>query len=295
MSSLMKPYKELVNEHIPEISDDQILCEPVGRNTAPCIAYAAYKIYKKDPNAVLMIAAADHLIMNVSSFLENMNLGMQTAEGSDVIVTIGIQPTRPDTGYGYIQYFEEEEDGHHKVKTFLEKPELEQAKTFLASGDFLWNSGMFIFSAKTILGSFREHMPDMAELFQSITEDYYTDHEKDRIAEVYSKCRNESIDYGIMQKATNVFVIRSTFDWSDLGTWGSLYEHKDKSESGDTTHPQLMTYDTEGNMIHIKDQDKLVVLSGMKDFIVVDTDDVLLVCPLKDEQKIKQIVGDVRD
>lgn len=291
-------YLGLVKDQLKGIEDEQILLEPVGRNTAPCIAYASYKIFNRNPEAGIMVAASDHLILNVNSFLEDIALGLDQVQKEEVIMTLGIRPTRPDTGYGYIQYLEREEgvpQSFYEVKTFTEKPELDMAKTFLASGDFLWNSGMFIFSAQTIRKAFRLFLPEMADLFESINESYDTDGEAEAIGSVYSQCKNESIDFGIMEKADNVFVIPSSFDWSDLGTWVSLYEHMDKDYLGNAVQGKVVVYESTNNVVRIRNHEKLVVLDGLEDFIVVDTDDVLLVCRKDNEQVIKSMVSDMRE
>lgn len=288
-------YKALVMEQIPELDESQILLEPVGRNTAPCIAYGAFKIRKRNPNAGIMVAASDHLIVNTANFQKDIGLGLDHVVKEDVIMTIGIRPTRPDTGYGYIQYLEDQGgEGYYKVKTFTEKPALEIARNFLRSGDFLWNSGMFLFSTKTILDGFLEFLPDMHDLFNGISDDLDTDKEDEQISDIYAKCRNISIDYGIMEHAENVYAIPSSFDWSDLGTWVSLHTNMDKDYLGNAVKGNVIAFNSANNMIRIDDHKKLVVLNGLNDFIVVDTGDVLLICPQEDEQKIKEIVSEVK-
>lgn len=292
-----KRYKGLVNEQLPAMSDNQILLEPMGRNTAPCIAYACFKIREINPEAAFMVAASDHLIMNEAKFRHDIELGLDAVREQEIIMTLGIPPTRPDTGYGYIQYIEDEEQQQHyyKVKVFTEKPDKEVAKSFLASGDFLWNSGMFLFSLPTILASFKTHMSDTYDLFDGIRTAYNTDSENDEIADVYSRCKNESFDYGIMEHTEEAYVIKATFDWSDLGTWRSLYENMEKDYLKNATKNKVMILESSGNIIRTVHKDKLIVLDGLEDFIVVDTDDVLLICKMEDEQVIKQIVAEVKN
>lgn len=288
-------YNNLVQEQLPEIKADQVLLEPVGRNTAPCVAYACFKIREKDPDACIFVAASDHLITNEKEFLRIAGMGLDACREEEIIVTLGIQPTRPDTGYGYIQFRDEElKEGIHKVKTFTEKPELEMARTFLESGDFLWNSGMFIFSVDTILKAFLEFLPDMHDLFESIKSSYYTDEEKASIEKIYSQCLNISIDFGIMEKAENVYVIPSSFGWSDLGTWRSVFENKEKDYFDNAVQGDVMIYESTNNVIHLARKEKLAVIEGLHNFIIVDTDDSLLICRIGQEQRIKEIVNDVK-
>lgn len=288
-------YKDLVSAQLPELPESNILLEPVGRNTAPCIAYASAKIQSIDPKATVFVAASDHLISNEKRFREIASLALDVCAKEPIIMTLGIKPTRPDTGYGYIQYLDDQDlGGYYKVKLFTEKPELQIAMTFLASGDFLWNSGMFIFSVSTILEAFQKHLPDMHELFWGISEHYYTDKESENVRVVYERSRNESIDFGIMEKADNVFVIPSSFGWSDLGTWGSMYEHMEKDYLGNAVQAKAMVYQASNNVIKMQDREKLVVLEGVEDFIIVDTGDVLMICKKENEQKIKEIVADIK-
>lgn len=290
-------YADLVKEQLPDVTDAQLLLEPVGRNTAPCIAYASYKIRKMNPKASIMVAASDHLILNRENFRRDIEYALDHVRHGNPLVTLGIRPTRPDTGYGYIQFIEEEATDTRifRVKTFTEKPELEMAKTFLRSGDFLWNSGMFVFAVDTIIDAFQTHMPDLSELFEAILPQLGTGEEPEAIRETYAKCRNESIDFGVMEKANNVFVIPATFDWSDLGTWGSMYEHMEKDYLGNAVQGNIMIYESTNNVIRIADSKKLVVVDGLDDFIVVDTGDALLICKKEDEQNIKRFVADIKD
>lgn len=290
-----RQYRSLVQEHLPELSPSQILGEPVGRNTAPCIAYGVYTIGKSNPEARIFVAASDHIIRNEAGFTRDADLALDLAGQEPIIVTLGIKPTRPDTGYGYIQYMDEEKvKTHYKVKTFTEKPDLDMAKTFLQSGDFIWNSGMFAFSLSTIYEAFRTHMPDLHDLFAGIQERLGTPDEKNAVEQVYSQVRNESIDIGVMQKARNAFVIPASFDWSDVGTWGSLYEQMNKDYLGNAVQGRVMIFQSSNNIVKITDPTKLVVLDGLEDFIVVDTGDVLLICKKADEQVIREMVAEVR-
>ncbi len=288
-------YLDLVEQQLEGISRDQILLEPVGRNTAPCVAYAAYKIRTKDPEAVFVVAPSDHLIAREDVFAEKILLGMNACAAHDIIMTLGITPTRPDTGYGYIQFLEDEgQNGYYKVKTFTEKPNLELAQTFVDSGDFVWNGGIFLFSSSTITQAFEQLLPDMAELFNGISNNYYTEKEEAAIGETYAVCKNISIDYGIMEKAENVFVIPADFGWSDLGTWGSVHENSDKDYHDNVVHGKAKVYESYGNMIKTSKKEKMIVLKGLEGFIVVDTDDALLICKKDDEQFIKTIVSDIK-
>jgi mannose-1-phosphate guanylyltransferase len=289
-------YYELVKSHLPQVRDAEILLEPTGRNTAPCIAYAAYKIRQRTPDACILVAGSDYLILNTDALRKNVELGLDHCRSEQVIITLGVRPTRPETGYGYIQFIEDSTKGKaiFKVKTFLEKPDLALAQTFFESGDFLWNSGMLIFHLNTILDAFRSFLPDMADIFEEVSASLDTPGENAAIIQAYPRCRNESIDIGIMQRARNVFVIPASFDWSDLGTWGSVYEHIDQDYLGNAVQGKAIAYDSTNNMIRIQDKNKLVVLNGLNDFIVVDTGDVLLICKKESEQEIKSIVSDVR-
>ncbi len=291
-------YKDLVMTQLPEISEDQVLCEPMRRNTAPCIAYANYKILKKNPGASIVVAPSDHIILDETEFVNTLHSALEAASANDWLLTLGIKPTRPDTGYGYIQFMEESvysADKHiRQVRTFTEKPNLEIAQTFIDSGEFLWNSGIFIWSLKSIMKAFSENLPEVDELFSKGIDLYNTPGEEAFINATYPVCRNISIDYGIMEKANNVYVRISDFGWSDLGTWGSLHDIRSKDENRNAiVGRNVMTYNTEDCIINMP-KNKLVVINGLKDFIVVEEEDTLLICPKSDEQQIRQIVHDVR-
>lgn len=287
-------YKDLVKEQLPFLSDDQILCEPVGRNTAPCIAYAGYKILAKNSLANIVVAPSDHIILDESGFEDRVNLALKAASEQDILITLGIKPSRPDTGYGYIQFLKEENDGLNKVKTFTEKPELDIAKKFVESGDFLWNAGIFIWSIGSLIKGIEEHMPEIAELFADGNKHFYTSSEDEFISNTYSQCKNISIDYGLMEKASNVYVVLSDFGWSDLGTWKSLYEVSDKNDDANVLDGNIVTYDTTNSIIKTP-KERLVVAEGLNGYIVAEYDNVLMICRKEQEQKVKEFVADVKN
>lgn len=288
-------YKELTFEQLPELTPDQVICEPDRRNTAPCIAYANYKIAAKNPNANIIVAPADHLILKEDEFVRVVNEGLAFTAQEDCLLTLGITPSRPDTGYGYIQFDNSNENAIKQVKTFTEKPELERAKTFVASGDYCWNSGMFIWSLKSIQTAFERYLPDVDAIFKSGADKYNTPEEKDFIASAYPTCESISIDYGVMEKSENVFVIPADIGWSDLGTWGSVYTHLElDGEENAVIGKNVWLYNSNNNIVHVP-QDKLVVLEGLDDYIVVESNDVLLVCKKENEQQIKQFVSDIKE
>lgn len=290
-------YKELVLEQLPEITENQVLCEPSRRNTAPCIAYAAHKINAINPNANLVVAPSDHIILNEETFTEVILAGLEAVKHNNWLLTLGIRPSRPDTGYGYIQFNEnhkyDKDPRICKVKTFTEKPDLEIAKSFLKSGDFLWNSGIFIWSVKSILNELAKYLPDINDLFLEGRNAYNTPAENEVIKKIYSQCNSISIDYGIMEKSDKVYVLSSDFGWSDLGTWGSLYEIRSKDGHGNSiVGRNVMMYDSTKCIVNMP-KDKLVVLQGLEDYIVVEDDSILLVCRKEDEQQIRKFVNDV--
>jgi len=291
-------YRDLVKEQLPVLNLEQIICEPSRKNTAPCVAYASFRIIAKNPDANMVIAPSDHLILNTEGFVTVINKALDITAKHDVLCTIGIKPSRPDTGYGYIQFNEKEflnDSGEvQKVKTFTEKPDLEMAKQLLASGDFLWNAGIFIWSAKSILTAFRDHASDMFQVFGEGKMVYGTPEEEAFIKKAYGVCKNISIDYAVMEKAKNVYVLSADIGWSDLGTWGSLYEYANKNKEGNTIiGKNVVMYDSKNCIVNVP-KDKLVVLQGLDDFIVVESDGILLVCRKSEEQQIKLIVNDVK-
>ncbi|RZK52773.1 MAG: mannose-1-phosphate guanylyltransferase, partial [Pedobacter sp.] len=291
-------YVDLIKQQIPSISDNQILAEPVMRNTAPCIAYGSMKIAKLNPNAVIVVAPSDHTIANPQGFVDAINQSIDAAAKNKCLVTLGIKPNRPDTGYGYIQYADEvlaTDEAIHKVKTFTEKPNLELAQSFIQSGDFLWNAGIFIWSAKAINKAFEKHLPDMHEIFQQGNSFYNTNNELKFIANAYLQCTNISIDFGIMEKADNVYVLPADFGWSDLGTWASIYEMAEKDYVGNAVIPseQVMMFDSSNCMVNVPSK-KLVILQNLHNYIVVESNNTLLICPRSEEQNIKNVVADVK-
>jgi mannose-1-phosphate guanylyltransferase len=291
-------YIPLVKQQIPDINDACVLGEPSAKNTAACIAYASAKIHQLNADALCVVAPSDHLILDEEAFMKNVYEGLTYAQQHDSLVTLGIRPSRPDTGYGYIQYIDTQTTQHiYKVKTFTEKPSIELAKTFIESGDFLWNAGIFIWSGVSIRKAFKELMPEHYDLFTEASQHFGLPNESQVIQAIYEQCRSVSIDYGILEKAENVFVIPSDFGWSDLGTWTSLYEnatHKDDSRNVlDGKHIHI--YNTSDCMISSHaSKGKLVVLNSVQNIIVVDTDDVLMICDKSKEQEVKQMVADVK-
>lgn len=285
-------YRDLILEQLPELKPEQVLLEPLRRNTAPCIAYAVHKIKARSDKATILVVPSDHLITNEDSYLRILREGFLFAQKNNALLTLGIKPTRPETGYGYIQI---DEGGGllRKVKTFTEKPNLEMAKIFLASGEFYWNSGMFLWNVDAILEAFSNYLPEVKEKFESGAAVYNTDKEQDFVNKVYPLCPNISIDYGIMEKAQNVYVMMADFGWSDLGTWSSLYELADKDEAGNATlHGESQLYNCNNNLI-VLPSGKLAVVQDLDDYLVAEEDNVLLICKKDEEQKIRQYVNDV--
>ncbi len=288
-------YAQPIAEMFPQISSDQILAEPSRRNTAPCVAYVSYKVFQKNPEANLIVAPSDHLIKDEVSFGAIMQKGVDFVSENNSLLTLGIRPEWANTGYGYINFLQEEvSPGIHKVKTFTEKPDKELAKHFLQSGDYLWNSGMFLWSVEAIVSAFRTLMPEMADLFDDRLDKFNSAEEDKAIEVIYSQCRNISIDYGIMEKAENTFVVPASFGWCDLGTWSSLWDESDKDDKSNAVlGANTSLYDAKGNMV-VSSSNKLVILQGLEDYIVIDTDDVLLVCKKEEEQRIKAFNADAR-
>ena len=289
-------YTSLVKKQLPDMADNQILTEPVMRNTAPCIAYGCFKIETLNPHASIVVAPSDHLILDEAAFVAAIEKSLLIASSKDCLVTLGIKPSRPDTGYGYIQFTDHTiGEDFHKVKTFTEKPTLEIAKTFLQSGDFLWNAGIFVWSAKAIVKAFSRYLPEMNEIFAEARSVYNTPNEKPVVNNAYQQCTNISIDYGIMEKADNVYVLPSEFGWSDLGTWASIYQLAEKDYVGNAVIPseKVIMYDSSNCMVNVP-ADKLVILQGLHDFIVVESNNTLLICPRDQEQNVKQVVADVK-
>ena len=287
-------YRTLIKEQLPEISPNQILLEPARRNTAPCIAWAAHHIKALNPNAKMLVAPSDHLILNVEKFKKSVIKAFEFIEGRDALVTMGIKPNRPETGYGYIQVGEQVEDDFAAVKTFTEKPDEDLARLFLKSGEFFWNSGMFFWSADCILKALNDHVPEMSDVFEMGKPYFGTPQEQEFINMHFESCPSVSIDYAVMEKAPNVFVETVDFGWNDLGTWGSLYDHSPKNKDGNVTqNSKALMFNSHNNIVAIKG-DKLLVASGLEGYIVADVDDALLIVPLDEEQKIKTYVNEVK-
>ena len=290
-------YKHLCLEQLPDVVEKNILCEPEMRNTAPCVAFAAFKIQSENSEANIIIAASDHIIIKEDEFVRVMNDCLEVSANNDVLLTLGITPSRPDTGYGYIQFANQDLIEHkkvRKVKTFTEKPNQELALNFLDSGDFLWNSGIFIWSAKSITLAYRKHLRDMYDVFEEGKTYYNTEKETEYIDRVFPGCKNISIDYGIMEKSTNVYVYPADLGWSDLGTWSSLYAQLNLDENNNAVQGDTVRlYESSNNIINVP-KDKLVVLQGLNGYIVVENEGTLLVCKKEDEQQIKQFVADIR-
>ena len=288
-------YAPQVLEHLPGLKKEQMLLEPARRNTAPCIAWAAWHIKARNPHASIMVAPSDHLILKEDEFRKNILSGFEFVEKHDALLTLGIKPNRPETGYGYIQVGNiSDTPGISKVKTFTEKPNLELAKVFIATGEFFWNSGMFLWSVDSIINAIRNNAPDIAEQFDTMEKDFGTLREMESIKNYFESCPNISIDFAVMEKAPNVYVQCVNFGWNDLGTWSVLHDYSPKNRDGNVTQNcKALLYDCKDNMIAVK-RDKLVVASGLKDYIVADADDVLLICPKCEEQRIRQYVNDVK-
>lgn len=292
-----KAYKHLVHEQIPEINESQVLLEPLRRNTAPCIAFASYKLNKLNPNATFAICPSDHLVLKEDVFEATMKLAISQARQNNSLVTLGIKPNRPDTGYGYIQFTETSNQNHknvRKVITFTEKPNLDLANEFLESGDFYWNSGIFVWTAKTIIQNFDLHLHDIHTIFSEGEGLFDTEAEQTFLEKAFQQCPNISIDYGIMEKAENVDVVLADFGWSDLGTWGSLYEHCNKDANQNAANQkQIKFYQSNGNIVNMPNG-KTAVIQGLDEFIVVDANNTLLICKKENEQLIKQFVIDLK-
>lgn len=288
-------YKAQVKEHLPEVTDNQILCEPSRNNTAPCIAYTALKLQQLDAEANLVIAPSDALITNEPLFVDNIRKALAFTKENDALLTLGIAPDRPHTGYGYIQ-FGEGQDGVYRVKRFTEKPKLGLAREFLASGDYLWNAGIFVWRASSVVRAFEQHAPEIVDLLGQNLSCYNTETEQAFIDEVYPQTPKISVDYAIMEKAENVHTIPAQFGWSDLGAWVSLHQEMKQDEDGNAVQGKtILLHDTHNSLVRIA-PDKLAVVAGLDDYIIVDEGDVLLICPKSREQEIKALrtqVGEV--
>lgn len=290
-----REYIPIVKKQLPQVAEENILGEPSRKNTAPCIAYISFKLQQKNPNASLIVAPADHMILEQENFVRVCNSALNFVNHFNALVTLGIKPTYPNTGYGYIQHepLSVAKDVY-RVKTFTEKPDLQIAKSFIASGDFLWNAGIFVWQVKNIITAFEKHLPEMHEVFIAEKNKFNTGEEIEALENIYPQCTNISIDFGIMEKAENVYVIPSSFGWSDLGTWNSAWENMDKDYLGNAVAGKnVMVIDSTRCMVHAPDH-KLILLQGLDDFIVVDTKDVLLICKRDKEQEIKEYVAEVK-
>jgi len=288
-------YKEITQQQLPDLPEQNIVCEPSRKNTAPCIAYISYKINELNPKANLICAPADHLIVDDIAFIKTSIEALAFTQKNNALLTLGIKPFQPNTGYGYIQYEQQSvSDNIYKVKTFTEKPDLELAKTFIASGDFLWNAGIFVWQTQSIIAAFEKYLPEIHELFDGAKKAMNSEEEKEAIEVIYPLCVNISIDYGILEKADNVYVIPSSFGWSDLGTWGSAYENLEKdNHQNAVAGDNAILFDSTRNIVHTVG-DKLILLQGLHDFIVVDTADALLVCKKENEQNIKEYLAEIK-
>ncbi|RLD83068.1 MAG: mannose-1-phosphate guanylyltransferase [Bacteroidetes bacterium] len=289
-----KKYKDLVLYHLPEVNENQVLLEPAMRNTAPCILYSALKIKDQNPHAVMIVAPSDHFIENEEEFVKNVETAFKACEQEDILMTLGIKPSSPNTGYGYIQ-FENSEKANKKVKNFTEKPNEENAKKFIAQGDYLWNAGIFIWSVKSILNAFENSLGEMCSLFNQGNSYWNTNKEPEFIDNHYAKAENVSIDYGIMEGAKNVYVLPVDFGWNDLGTWGSLFDKLDKNDNNNAVISARTIFKNSNNNIVRTQTGKKVVLQGLSDFIIVETKDTLLIIPKSAEQEIKQLSKEAQE
>ncbi len=293
-----KSYLELVKEQIPQLREDRLLAEPARKNTAPCIAYAAYKIFDINPRANLVVAPSDHIILKQDAFTDIIGSALHAVSAGNRLFTLGITPSRPDTGYGYIQFVEDsvfqEDPRLKKVKTFTEKPDVELAHSFLESGDFLWNSGIFIWSCQAIIQAFEKHQPEISDIFREAIGKYNTPDEAQYMDVAYAACKSISIDYAIMEKADNVYVFVSDLGWSDLGTWGSLFDARSRDENQNAVMgDQVMLYDSDHCIVTVPDG-KLVVVQGLQDYIIAEGENALLICKKSEEQQIRKFVNDIK-
>ena len=284
-------YNDLVLEQLPMVKPEQVLLEPAMRNTAPCILYASLKIQKQNPDAVMVVAPSDHWIEDEAAFSRNLQQCFDFCEKENALMTLGIQPTFPNTGFGYIEFDKSDSNPIKKVNQFREKPNYETAKSFLEQGNFLWNGGIFIWSVKSVTEAFEKFQPQMNALFQNGVKNYNTSSEKQFINDNYALAENISIDYAIMEKANNVYVLPATFDWNDLGTWGQLHEKLDKDENNNGIINAKVIMENASNNIVRSDADKIIVIDGLHDYIIVDKEGILLIYPKSKEQDIKRITA----
>jgi mannose-1-phosphate guanylyltransferase len=282
----------LVREQLPAIDMSRVLAEPMRKNTAPCIAYAANKIFLKDPEAVMIVSPTDHLILSEKEFLQTIQKAVDHAKSQDKLITLGIKPTRPETGYGYIQFLESKSN-LKKVKTFTEKPAIALAKTFLESGDFVWNSGVFVWGVKAILSAFQKYLPEISEAFEEIRPNMFTPDEKSVLTQIYAQTKSISIDYGVMEKADNVYVSLGNFTWSDLGSWASLHEASHRDDHNNVVHGNALVYDTRNSVVK-GENGKLVVVQGLNGYLVGVFDNVVIICEKDKEEMFRRYVNDLK-
>ena len=284
-------YNDLVLEQLPMVRQDQVLLEPAMRNTAPCILYASLKIQKLNPDALMVVAPSDHWIEDEEAFTNDLEQCFDFCGKHDALLTLGIKPTFPNTGFGYIEYDKSDANPIKKVNQFREKPNYETAKLFIESGNFLWNGGIFIWSAKSVLDAFGRFQPNMLDLFQKGFDSFNTSTENDFIRQNYAQADNISIDYAVMENAPNVYVLPATFDWNDLGTWGSLHEKLDKDSNNNAVVNAKVVIENSSNNIIRAEGKKIIVVDGLDDYIIVDQEGILLIYPKSKEQDIKRITG----
>ncbi|NNF85583.1 MAG: mannose-1-phosphate guanylyltransferase [Winogradskyella sp.] len=288
-------YKDIVFDQLPVVTERQVVLEPAMRNTAPCILYASLKIQKENKDAVMIVAPSDHWIEDETAFCSDVKNAFDFCETKDALMTLGITPTFANTGYGYVEYEKGNTDTIKPVNQFREKPNYDTAKSFLEQGNFLWNAGIFIWSVSSVIKAFKHNQPELSELFLNHYEVYNTKEENNFIQENYAKAENISIDYAVMEKSDNVYVIPASFDWNDLGTWGSLYDKLEKNETDNAVvNARLLANEATGNMIRTN-TDKIVVVDGLNDYIIVDKNEVLLIFPKAKEQDIKTVLNQVKD
>ena len=288
-------YKALVKEQVPELDDSQILLEPCMRNTAPCIAYAVWKIKKRNPLANIVVSPSDHLVVNVQEFERVIKHGLDFTATNEALLTLGIKPHKPETGYGYIKQVPETETSASeikKVEAFKEKPTIEVAQEYVANGNYYWNSGIFLWSASAIEKAIRSYLPELANIFDTIETSLDNDQEHAAIQQHFPTCPNISVDYGIMEHAPNIYVYPSDFGWSDMGTWGSLHELASKTKESNVLKGNIRTFETSNSIIRI-DTNKKVVVQGLNGYIVVETNEALLICKREEEQRIKEFQADL--
>lgn len=286
-------YEQIIEDQLPKLNSDQILLEPFQRNTAPCIAYACYKIASINADAIVVVTPSDHAIFKEKAFYEVINEAIGEVEKEDKLITIGVTPSRPETGYGYIQYQTENAGKIKKVKTFTEKPEAELAKKFIESGDFVWNAGIFVWNVKAIQQAFVNYLPDLDETFSQLSADYFTSEEKKKVDEAYSQCKNISIDYGIMEKAKNVFVVLGDFGWSDLGSWDSLFDVSQKDENGNVIEGNTLMFNSHNCLVKAP-EDKLIVVNGLDNCLVAYHEDAILISKNGSDKQFRAIVNEVK-